>query len=265
MQLELLPSSGRLSGKLAFEGTVHAQTRGYKSPVVLYQVSDTTFRSSKQVTLDETGLRTTRAATFAPTDLRTTDIYSSLPRLRGRIATRIAWQRVSGSHQAAESITAEHAAATISSDFDESVDRSLAKVQKLFNSKIARLNDENRPVRTEVRFRSSADYIEMAMVRREATIGERKLRPPRVEGNPDVAVRVHRTMMTRAMADPEIRDDIGPLIKLLQSRFGQNETTDSKADKGLPNGTAKWSFDLDWLSLDFKDSPLGTRIRWAAD
>jgi hypothetical protein len=253
-RLLLLPSSGRISGQLAFEGTVHAETRGYKSPVVLHQFSDSTFRSSKLVMLDELGLRTTRATTSAPTDLRTTGITSSLPRLRGRIATRIAWGRVSGSHQAAECITADHTAAMISSDFDESVDQSVAKVQKLFTSKIARLDDENRPLRTEMRFRSSAECVELAMIRREATVDERKLRPPRVEGNPDVAVRVHRAMMTRAAADPEIREDLAPLIKVLKSRFGLNETTDSKGDKGLPNGNAKWSFDLDWLTLDFKDS-----------
>ena len=35
----------------------------------------------------------------------------------------------------------------------------------------------------------------MAMIRREANNEERKLRPPMIDGNPDVAVRVHRAML----------------------------------------------------------------------
>ena len=65
--LELLPSNGRLLGKITFEGTVHSQTRGYKSPVVLHQISDSTFRSSKLISLDEKGLRVSPATTDAPT------------------------------------------------------------------------------------------------------------------------------------------------------------------------------------------------------
>ena len=86
--LELLPGTGHLLGKITFEGTVHSQTRGYKGPVVLHQVSDSTFRSSKLISMDEKGLRVSRATTHAPTNLKTVGIDTSLPRLRGRIARR---------------------------------------------------------------------------------------------------------------------------------------------------------------------------------
>jgi hypothetical protein len=250
--LELLPSSGRLLGKITFEGTVHAQTRGYKSPVVLHQVSDSTFRSTKLISLDEKGLHVSPATTTAPTDLKTTDIGTSLPRLRGRIATRIAWRRVGDAHQEAESITAQHTAATVSHDFDERIDQSVAKVREVFKSKIPQFDREDHPVLTEMRFRSCPECVEMAMIRREANDEERKLRPPMIDGNPDVAVRMHRATLTRAMADPQVREDLGPLfVKILNARFAQNADAGSKTEKKSPVDTTKWSFDVDWLAMDF--------------
>jgi hypothetical protein len=252
---ELLPSNGRLMGRITFEGTVHAQTRGYKSPVVLQQVSDSTFRSSKLVSMDENGLHVSRATTDAPTNLQTVGIDTSLPRLRGRIARRIAWGRVAGSHHQAEAITSQHTAANIGRDFDEQIDQSVAKVQKAFESKVPEWDREHRTAQTEMRFRSCADCIEVALIRREANNEERKLRPPTVDGNPDVAVRVHRAMLTRAMADPKVRDDWAPVfIKVLNTRFGRNEDAGSKADKKSPIDSSKWAFDLDWLAMDFTDS-----------
>jgi hypothetical protein len=252
---ELLPGQGQLRGKITFEGTVHSQTRGYKSPVVLHQVSDSRFRSSKLISLDENGLRVSRATTHAPTNLQTVGIDTSLPRLRGRIARRIAWRRVAGSHQQAESITSQHTAADISRDFDERIDQSVAKLQDVFKSKVSGWDREHYPALTEMRFRSSPDCVEVAMIRREANSEERKLRPPTVDGNPDVAVRVHRAMLTRAMADPQVQNEWAPVfIKVLNARFGQTENTGSKADKKSPIDTTKWAFDLDWLAMDFMDS-----------
>jgi hypothetical protein len=162
---------------------------------------------------------------------------------------------VAGSHQQAESITAQHTAANIGRDFDERVDQSVAKIQEAFESKVPQWDRGHQSALTEMRFRSSADCVEVAMVRREANFEERKLRPPIVEGNPDVAVRVHRAMLTRAVADPQVRDNWGPaFIKALNARFGQNENANSKTDKKSPTDTTKLAFDLDWLVMDFMDS-----------
>jgi SLA1 homology domain 1, SHD1 len=252
---ELLPGKGRLLGKITFEGTVHSQTLGYKSPVVLHQISDSTFRSSKLISLDDDGLHVSPAKTDAPTNLRTTDIDTSLPRLRGRIVRRIAWSRVADSHQQAESITAEHTAAIISRDFDERIDQSVAKVQEVFKSKVPDWDREHQSAKTEVRFRSCPECIEVAMIRGEATTDERKLRPPLVDGNPDVAMRVHRAMLTRAIADPQIRNDWGPaFIKVLNARFNHKQEAGAQDDKKSPIDSTKWAFDLDWLAMDFMDS-----------
>jgi hypothetical protein len=253
-RLELLPSSGRLSGKISFEGTVHARTQGYNGPVVLHQISDSTFRATKTIALDGSGLKVAPTVTRAPTHLTTTSIGSSLPRLRGRIATRIAWRRVGSSQGEAESITGQHTAAIISNDFDERTNASLAKLQEVFRSKIPELNSDDGPKTAEVRFRTNKDSVEMAMVRVDAVDAERKLRPPVVEGNPDVAVRVHRVMLTQAITDPQVRDDLAPLFaKLLKGRFDHKELVATGNEVGRAAESTKWSINLDWLAFDFTD------------
>ena len=138
-RLVLIPNFGQLLGKIAFDGTVHAKTRGYNGPVVLHQESDSVFRAAKLIAFDETGLKVAAAVTSAPTRLQINCIATSLPRLRGRIATRIAWRRVSSSHDRAESITADHTAANVGRDFDKRIDQSLAKLRQVFKSKVPEL------------------------------------------------------------------------------------------------------------------------------
>jgi hypothetical protein len=249
----LIPNFGQLLGKIAFEGTVHARTRGYHGPVVLHQVSDSTFRASKLLGLDETGLRVAPAVTHAPTSLCTNCIATSLPRLRGRIARRIAWSRVSSSHDLAESITADHTAANVGEDFDKRINESVAKVQEIFRSKIPEFDTVGDSLRADMRFRSNTDSVEMAMVRQAATAEERKLRPPRVEGDPDVAVRVHRTLLTRAITDPQVRQSLAPLFgKLLKARMEQGKAAVLGKQTDGPDD-AKWSLDAEWLTMDFAD------------
>jgi hypothetical protein len=254
-RLELIPSFGKLRGKIAFEGTVHANTRGYHGPVTLHQTSDSKFRASKSVTMDENGFRVADAVVRAPTNLRTNCITTSLPRLRGRIATRIAWRRVNGAHGQAESITSDHTASRLARDFDTRTNASLAKVQKVFKSKIPDLDSSGDPLQAEMRFRSNVDSVEMAMVRVTAKGDERKLRPPRVIGDPDVAVRVHRSLLSRAIADPELRENLAPLFgNVLKARFQPVASITMGADKDAPADTSQWSFDLDWLTLDYTDA-----------
>jgi hypothetical protein len=250
--LTLLPNNERLSARIAFNGTVRALTRGYKGPVVLNNISETTFRASKLIEMDDGGLRVSPSTVVAPTRLRTTSIDSTLPGLRGRIVRRVAWRRTGASHDRAEEITAEHTADDIRSDFDARIDRSMANVQKVFGSKIPGLETGTSPMRTDVRFHCSVDCLEMAILREDASVEERKLRPPGALKNSDVAVRVHRTLFTTALEDPQLMQDLTPLVgKLLQARAGQDSDVDA-AD--VQEADAKWAVDLEWLSLDFQDS-----------
>jgi hypothetical protein len=97
----------------------------------------------------------------------------------------------------------------------------------------------------------------MAMLREDATAEERKLRPPVATDDADISVRVHRTLFTTALEDPQLLEMLSPLFKkLLEARSakvkkGQAIPRISEVDIALSE--PKWSFDLEWISVDFSD------------
>jgi hypothetical protein len=254
-RLTLIPSNDQLRANIAFDGTVHSHTRGYKAPVVLHNTSNSTFQAHKLIAMDDSGLRVAPSTADVSTRLRTTRISTSLPRLRGRIATRIAWRRVSQSHDQAEAVTSDHTADDIRSDLDKRINRSVARVQGVFGAKISALETGRSPMPTDVRFRCRADCVEMALIREDATAEERKLRPPPALDNSDVSVRVHRTLLTSAIEDPQLIQNLAPLLsKLLEARATQEGDAGRAPAIGAQDSDAKWAIDLEWVSLDFKDA-----------
>ena len=253
-QLRLKPSSQGALGEIIFSGTVHARTTGRNGPAILHYASDTDFQSRKSIKMDGTGIHVSGATTHSPTDLRITGIASTLPGLRGRIVKRIASRRASSSHNQAERITADHTGARVGRDFDKRIEASMAKVEKVLLSKIPELSFDNDRGQANMRFRSTNDYVEMAMVRSDATAEERSLRPPAIEGTPDFAIRVHRTLITSALADPEVTETLAPAFgRLLNARIAESATAAIAADTTAADDSTKWSVGLDWLTLDFKE------------
>ena len=233
---------------------MHARTTGRKGPVILRYRADSTFHARKLIAMDDTGVHIGPATATAPTDLTLIGVDSTLPRLRGRIATRIGWRRASRSHGQAQSITADHTADDIREDFDERINRSMIKVQQALGSKIPELETGRNPVPTDVRFRSSPNYVEVAILRENATAEERRLRPPMPTADSDVAVRVHRTLFTDALEDPQLLQNLAPFFeKLLEARAEKERDARKQPANGTTATASKWAFDLEWLSLDFSD------------
>jgi hypothetical protein len=241
--LKLLPSNDRLLAQIAFEGTLRAHTRGYNGPITFRYISDSVFHARKLITVDDSGFLGNPATVNASTQLRTVGMSTSLPRLRGRISLRIAGRRMSQSHGRAEAITADHTADDIRHDFDARITRSLANIERVLGTKIPELETGRSPYPTDVRFRCRPESVEMAILREDATPEERKLRPPPAAESADVSVRVHRTLLTSALADPQLLEQLMPLFtKLLEARAGGENA----------NGSAPtWSIDLNWVSMDF--------------
>ena len=91
----------------------------------------------------------------------------------------------------------------------------------------------------------------MGLVREDATADERKLRPPVALEDSDVSVRLHRSLLTSAIEDPQLVQNLAPMLTRLLDALAKQE---GGADSTLTTrGKMKWAIDLDWLSLDFKD------------
>jgi hypothetical protein len=65
-----------------------------------------------------------------------------------------------------------------------------------------------------------------------------------------------------AIEDPELLKNLAPLfVKLLEARANQEAGADGRSAKAPKDkdkdSDAKWAIDLEWLSLDFKDTSRG--------
>jgi hypothetical protein len=251
--LVLRPSDNGAVGEIDFAGAVHSATIGHNGPAVFHYASDTKFHASKAIVVSGTGVDLSPAVVAAPTQLRTTSVATNLPRLMGRIASRIAARRDASAHQEAEKITSQHTAADIRRDFDQSVNRSVAQMETAIRSNVPDLKTDDDHGPAVVRFRSTVDYVEMAMIRRGATDEELSLRPPQVEGSPDVAVRVQRVALGHAMVDPQINQNIAPWLAKIAAAHAARTTSASFTPTDVVPNSIKWSIDTNWLTFDFTD------------
>lgn len=190
----------------------------------------------------------------APTNLQTTGIETTLPRLRGRIASRIATRRTAAAHDEAQAITSQHTAANIGKDLDKRIDQSVAKVRKVFELKVPGL-EVDRGRESIMRYRSTTDYVEMAMIRAGATSEELNLRPPTISGNPDFAIRVNRSLFGTTIGDSDLVKQLAPsLVKLLEARVMAKSLAAGGLEAESTSAATRWSIDRDWLVMDFTEA-----------
>jgi len=212
-RLVLYPNDRHELGEVEFVGQVHAVTVGHNGPATLYYLSDSTFRAHKRLTVGEAALSASSATATAPSHVTTTHIDISLPGLRGRLGQRIAWRRMARSQSAADAEVSEHTARDIRHDLDAKMNESIASIDDKLQAQLAKLRQSGENMGDIVlRSRSTPNYVEVALCR-SSTGGEDFAIPSfTVEGNPEIAVRVHRTMLVRAMSDPQIRGMIAPFL-----------------------------------------------------
>jgi hypothetical protein len=84
-----------------------------------------------------------------------------------------------------------------------------------------------------------------------------------VAGDPDLAVRVHRTVITRVMTDPQLRARFAPLFtSVLQTRMASLVEN----DEGGANQPPKLAIGSEWFAFDVS-RPAATKsvLRIAAE
>jgi hypothetical protein len=204
-KLVLEPSQRGALAKVVFQGKIESQTTGHEGPATLYYVSNSTFRASKSIVVDDRGLRVLPAQAEAPTRLTPVEIRTSLPRLRGRIAQRIAWRRVAKSRAEADAIASQHRAADIREGLDRRLDDEVATLQAKVQTQLADLHFGTNEAPVAVWSRSTPQFIEIALL--PAGIHMDRFRAPefQVPDNAQLAVRVHPTVLARVIADSSLR------------------------------------------------------------
>jgi hypothetical protein len=250
--LLLHPMFGKLAGEIVFDGTVQSQSVGYNGPAIIHSISAATFCARKPISMGAAGLNVEPATASASTNLQTTGIESTLPRLRGRIATRIASRRNAEAHDEAEAISSQHTATIIRTDFDKRIDQSVARIRNVFPSEVPGVEGNSERAKSVMRFRSTIDYVEIALIREGASPEELSLRPPPIDGSPDFAIRVNRALLGATVGDLQIAQQLAPpLAKILQARVAVAAAAAAKSTADPADRATKWSITHDWVAMDF--------------
>lgn len=197
--IKLIPNSEAGVLETVFTGTTQTQTLGVNGPARIRSAGTTQFEATKKLLLDAGGIRTYTAQAEAQTRTRTLGVSSS-SRLGGRLIARIASRKVAEQKGVGERIAGRHAAAQISERFNAQVDDELGGENAgLFDRLRAPLARRNAlPQQLDISTTDKA--LQVVWLQGMAGIGA-PTAAPKLEGNPDVAVRVHETMINNLAAD----------------------------------------------------------------
>ncbi len=239
---------------VVFAGTVNSRTRGENGPVVLHGWAKTPFRATKQLTLTADGMRSTPTVTQALTHSVTTNIDTTLPGLRGRLAERIAWRRSAEMRPEADAIASRHAADRIRAEFDKEVQLTVARMEKVLLEGTRDLHLDVEGAAAVVRFSSTPKHVDIVLHRPHATAAELALAPPAIEGDPTLAVRAHRVVVRQALTTKALDQMVQRLVNGKKSN-DKTQTVKTAAPEAFARDIEmKWSADRNWLILDDLDS-----------
>jgi hypothetical protein len=254
-KLRLRPNESHAAADIVFEGKIQSQTVGHKGPATLHYRSDSTFTARKPIVFDQDGLHSSPAEADAPTRLTPTAISTNLPGLRGGIAQRIAWSRAAQSQAAADRIASEHRSRDIREGLDQRLEEKLSEYQAVIKSEIANLKLED-DAKLAINSRSTPDYIELALASRD---NNEKFKMPTfdVTGNPDLAVRVHRSVVGSLLANSQLQSRLAPLATSFLQLGEAQDQRDSRATNMAVDG--------DWIVVNVNGEKSAEPPRVAAD
>jgi hypothetical protein len=236
---------------LSLSGTVRATTRGYNGPVVLHNEAVTSFDAAKTVVLSANGVCALPAAGSAQTKSTTTRIETRLTGLRGRIVEQVARRRSEELRSQADAIAAGRASSRINTLFDERVDAGIARLERSLLDGIGPLATSNRQTPHAIRFRSADDHLEVIVHRPQISLVGTASAPPAIEGDPEIAVRAHRSFVRQVLGRGDLAHSLQSLVTgLFLERTGTQVLTAAPPPAGSFN--LKWSPCGNWLMLTYK-------------
>ena len=266
-RLVLLPSADQFQAEVEFVGTVHSKTRGYNGPAILDYESDSTFRATKRITLNDEGFTTEPARADASTRLQLQRIDSRSPGLMGELVKSIARRRVAQTRAQADAIASRHTANIVAADLDRGLEKSLGALTEslvltagLPNADITALTAHRPGQPLRLHFRTTPTYVELAMCPGDATWDELSAELPTISGNPHVALRVHRSLATHVATGSSSTPPIARLLLTgLQSRLAVPASSPAQTPPMSSALPARLSFNREYLAIDVDraESPSG--------
>lgn len=103
--------------------------------------------------------------------------------------------------------------------------------------------------RVVIKSRSTPTHIDLALCGSEAK-GDWHTDAFNV-GNPDVVIRVHRSVLNRVLANAQLREQFAPALGIAFA--GKLSSKASTTSSALQKAPSRWSLEGNWLMLEFAD------------
>jgi hypothetical protein len=238
-------------GRLRLWGEATYDTISYSRSVQVHTTGVAHFEAVKAVRFDGSGISLAPADATARSQSTVTDIETTLPGLRGWIASRIASRRSVSDHGLAEAETAEHVRQQVIRKFDDGANEQLATVWSAVKSGLAELPLAN-PLRPRGWYaRSTREGLEIVALGPPGDGSGYVPGPTTNLGSADVIVDVHAAVIRTAMNDDNAKRLFRSVATIETLRLAGQEERPSM----------HWSDDFQWLSISLKPGKTEERTR----
>ena len=192
LDIELGDAEDRALIHVLTRGTVESDSVGYNGPVQIYNTGTTGISARKTIVVDAEHIRALPATSKATTSTTIHDIQSN----RGRqLVERFARKRASRQKSQAECIASRHAEERVNRRVDDESAELLGRAEEAYHSKLRIPLTERKLFPEDLRISSTAAYVSLASVHAGPFDLSAPSEPPALAGEPDVAIRVHESMV----------------------------------------------------------------------
>jgi hypothetical protein len=160
-RLVLVPDGRQGVFDMLLTGEAQSTTTSYRDPIRVHCTSVTKFSARKRFILDDRGVTSLPARCNAKTVSTLKGVSTDLPRVRGRLARRIGWQRASERRAVSDQVAARHAERDIAQALDEEAAPLVKQINAVLSSDLLRGRGDGRP-RRRLRFQTTNDRLFVA-------------------------------------------------------------------------------------------------------
>jgi len=241
--VRMMPTADRSTVDILLQGVCDTDTVGSTRGVSISSHGVTQFSAIKRLMLTSGGLRALPTVSSANTEIQTTGIDASQPRLRGRIARRIASSRVDETRGQATWESARHAEQRINAALDREVEELLAQIRPQLHRTMTELAAVERDTGYVVRYSTTPLHV---VIRVEDPNGERSVLPPVLPDDRLVLVQAHGEFVKQVIGNERLRR--------LLSQWTGSDSSQTFLVSARQNGIdmrSRWSRDGNWLTIQW--------------
>jgi hypothetical protein len=198
VSIEFVPNAVCGQANLVLDGTLDAQLRARQGKIDVFTHGVAHFRGKKCVWIDGCNIGWGRACVDVSPHLDFCDVqtrYCLLDPVMRRVATRFYFRNEDRSHETFAWKTRRN----VSWQFNREADAELCKQARAYRSDFLGGLDKNKMRPQELRFATTVDRL-MVRARLEGAAPADWAPVPPVEGRPDVAIRLHQSLLNNAAA-----------------------------------------------------------------